>query len=573
MTKKLFGFIPLVIIVVVAVILRWWQIDSVAPGISIDEIDYQLTAKSFYLTGTDLKNRTHTLDVLAFHYPTTDDTKAELPYLIQMPFVGPVPFSLPLTRLPFVLMSIGAVFLLYFLGKELAGKQAGIAAGFLGAVNPFLVVLGRTNYEVTGAAFFYLLALFATIKLKGWKILWTLPLWLCAFYVYIGTKLLFIPFVLWALALAYFYINKRKYAQQYLVLLGILFAFIAGYIMILHATPTNRLGELLTPNSKELVDQVNRIRHISIPSPLNSLVINKYTLYIRTLVNSFFLVFSSDFLVSYGDNFFRLFDHGTMYFADIIALITAVIFFAKKNTRLGIYLLGFIIIATFPQVFHDDAGNNTNYAHASLVFPFLVLCAGIGIGYMTSLISKKFLPILIVLIVAIYTLSVALFAQAYFFQYSLQGRDDFSTRELSKYITLATAEGKKVEVMSPVGATHFKKYLYYANALNTASIGEVKNAFISTHLQVGKVSFISCSQHPAFPKDTIVIEDMICGNNDFMPHTTIPLIVDGGIAYKVYNDSICSGYNLKHYPTDLKLSDLAVEKLSKPAFCQTFIVR
>ena len=573
MTKKLFSVIPLILIVVVSAFFRWWQIGSVAPGISIDEVDYQLTGKSFSLTGTDLKNRTHTLDVLAFHYPTTDDTKAELPYLLEMPFVGPFPFSLPMTRLPFVLMSIGTVILLYFLGKTLVDEKAGIAAGLLGAINPFLVVLGRTNYEVTGAAFFFLLALFTTIKLKGWKILLSIPIWMCAFYVYIGTKVLFVPFLLWTLALAYFYIHKRKFARQYLVVLGILFAFVAIYFVILHATPTNRLGELLTPNSKEIIDQVNSIRHLSIASPLNSLVINKYTIYIKTIVNSFFLVFSSDFLVSYGDSFFRLFNHGTMYFVDIIFLIFSIAFFAKKNHRLGLYMIGFIVIATFPQIFHDKAGNNTNYAHASLVFPFLVLLAGIGISYFSSLLSKKFLPIVIGVVGLAYILSVAFFAQAYFYQYALQGRDGFAVRELATYINFATAKGEKVEVLSPVGATTFKKYLFYANALNPASISSVKRAFISSRYSLGNVSFGSCSQHPTFPKNTIVIEDEICGNSDFMAHPSIALIVDGGIAYKLYNDNVCQGYSLKHYPSDLTLSDLEVEKLQKQKFCETFITQ
>lgn len=573
MTKKLFSILPLVLIVLVAAFFRWWQIGSVAPGISIDEVDYQLTAKSFYLTGSDLKNKTKTLDVLAFHYPTTDDTKAELPYLIQIPFVGPFPFSLPITRLPFVLMSIGTVIVLYFLGKTLINQSTGIAAGALGAINPFLVVLGRTNYEVTGAAFFYLLSLYATIRLKGWKILFTIPVWMCAFYVYIGTKVLFIPFLLWTLGLSYFYINHRRFTKQYLVVLGTLFVFIAVYFAILHATPTNRLGELLTPNSKEIISQVNTIRHLSISSPLNSLIINKYTIYMRTIVNSFFLVFSSDFLLSYGDNFFRLFDHGVMYFLDIIFLVASTVFFAKKNQRLGIFFLGFIIIATFPQIFHDDAGNSTNYAHASLVFPFLVLLAGIGMSYVFSLFPKKLLPIGSIATILMYLLSVAFFTQAYFYQYALQGRDDFATRELSKYIAIATSQHKKVEVLSPVGATHFKKYLFYANALNASDIQDVKRAFITTNLTVGNVSFISCSQHPAFPKNTIVIEDKICGTNDFMDHTTIALLADGGVAYKMYHDSICSHYDLKQYPSDLKLSDLAVENMNTQQFCQTFITR
>jgi len=572
-TKKLFGIIPLVLIVLLAFSLRWWHIASVTPGISGDEVDYALTAKSFYLSGTDLKNATHTFDVLRFVYPKTDDTKAELPYLIQMPFDGPFPFSLPLTRLPFVLMSVGSVLLLYGIAKELVDKKAGIAVGLLGSINPFLVVLGRTNYEVTGATFFYLFAFFALLKLKGWKILLALPIFLCAFYVYIGTKVLFIPFLLLCVACGYFYINKRKYAKQYGILLGILFIFFTGYFVILHATPTNRLGELLTPNSKEIIAQVNSIRHTSLPSAFTSFVVNKYTIYLRTVTNSLFLIFSSDFLVSYGDNFFRLYNHGVMYFVDIVFLLASVVFFAKKKQSLGLYVLGFILIATLPQILHDDAGNNTNYAHASLVFPFLIIASGIGIAYVVSLFPKKFILVPGVCLLALYALSLAFFMQAYFYQYSLDGRDDFVTRELARYIVLAQSQHKKIEVLSPIGATHFKKYLFYANALSAASMSKVKQAFIVSHMQLDNVSFGSCTNHPTFPKDIILIEDKICGNDDFMHHSSIALIKDGGAAYKIYNDVLCAHYTLKPYPTDLTLDELAVENLSTKDFCETFITR
>src|SRR5205807_2624366 len=110
-----------------------------------------------------------------------------------------------------------------------------------------------------------------------------------------------------------------------------------------------------------------------------------------------------------------------------------------------------------------------------------------------------------------YTFSLLVFVQAYFFQYPLQGQDDYQTRLLSRYISLAALEGKPVFVMAPVSVNHFKKYLFYSNALNKNTIGGVKQAFISANIHLGTVSFISCAEKPVFPKNTIVIEDAICG--------------------------------------------------------------
>ena len=42
--------------------------------------------------------------------------------------------------------------------------------------------------------------------------------------------------------------------------------------------------------------------------------------------------------------------------------------------------------------------------------------------------------------------------------------------------------------------------------------------------------------------------------------------------YDIYNDKICSQYNLLGYISDLKLSDLDMENLSEKRFCEKFIV-
>lgn len=102
---------------------------------------------------------------------------------------------------------------------------------------------------------------------------------------------------------------------------------------------------------------------------------------------------------------------------------------------------------------------------------------------------------------------------------------------------------------------------------------QVKNAFITGNIHLGNVTFTSCDKNPHFPKNTIVIEDSLCGNSDSTTHTSIPLILDGGTAYKIYNDTLCKSYGLKPYPSDLTLSLLQVEHLAPKAFCEAFITQ
>lgn len=575
MTKKLFAFLPVILLVVFAFSLRWWHIGSVAPGISNDELGYTLNAKSFFLTGTDLAGTISPLQVLLFKYPPSDPIQAELPYLLQLPFDGPFPFSLPLERLPYVLMSLGTVLLLYGIAKELFGQKTGVIAGLVASINPYLVVVGRTTYEVVPATFFFLLALYLIIKVKGAKILLILPVLFCAFYSYIGTKVAFLPFVFLLSLFGYFFPKQKSDRKYSLVLSLIAIVFVGFYLALLHTNNSGvRLGEILTPNNSLITQQVDAIRKDSLNAPLNSLFVNKYTIYATTLVNSFLTIFSTPYLFQYGDAFFRLYNHGVLYYIDGIFLLLGIVFLFQKKRTYGLFLIAFCLVGTIPQVLHADAPGTTNYAHSSLLFPFLVLVIASGIAGFLDIVTKPlWKKIATVGVIILYTFSFLFFVRAYFFRYPLAGKEDFSIRILSRYAVLAQSENKQVYVLSSSSKLIFRKYLFYANAINKNTIQTVKDDFHATNMRIGNIIFMSCTSQFTFPKSSIVIEDVLCGKTFDKPYTKVPLVADGGTAYQIYQDSLCSSYSLKQFPYGLKLSDFEVEKLPKQTFCETFITR
>jgi len=578
MIKKIISIFPLLLIILLSFALRWYAISSVAPGVSIDELDYSLNAKSFVLSGKDLSNTIFPLQVLLFKYPKTDDIKAELPYLIHIPFDGIFPFSIATSRIPYIFLGVGSVLLLYAIAKELFGRKTGIAAGFLGAINPYMVVLQRTGYEVVPAIFFYLLGLYLLIKLKGRKVLLSFPFFLFAFYSYIGTKLIFLPFIFISCFFIILIFKKQKDKKYYLYLSIIVSVFLGIYLSLTHFNHTGaRLGELLMPNTLRVSQIVDTGRKLSITSPLTSTVFNKISVYTELLIGNFFQIFSGDYLFMTGDGFFRLYNHGVIYYIDSIFLLAGLIFLFGGNTekkKLGLFITSLIVVGTLPQVFYNSQGTSPNYAHVTLIFPFLILLTSIGVTSFLKIFHKGFWEkIGIFFVICIYSISLIIFIQAYFFQYPLHGYADYQTRLLSKYITLATNEKKNIIVTSTVSVNHFKKYLFYSNSINKNSINSVKNAFRTGNIQLGNVKFSSCNKYSQLPKDAIVIEDAVCGNSDFTSHSSIPLIIDGGVAYKIYNDTICNSYNLKRYPFNLTLFEINVESLSKLEFCQDFITR
>jgi hypothetical protein len=57
------------------------------------------------------------------------------------------------------------------------------------------------------------------------------------------------------------------------------------------------------------------------------------------------------------------------------------------------------------------------------------------------------------------------------------------------------------------------------------------------------------------------------------PDANISRLSDAGTMYAIYNDTVCSSYGLHRYPSNIKLNDFNVEKLTDKKFCETFITR
>jgi hypothetical protein len=71
----------------------------------------------------------------------------------------------------------------------------------------------------------------------------------------------------------------------------------------------------------------------------------------------------------------------------------------------------------------------------------------------------------------------------------------------------------------------------------------------------------------------ILIYDHNCAMNIEGPALKISSLLDGGQQYKIFSDSVCSGYSLNSYPTGITIHDLAVEQLQTAEFCKLYISR
>ena len=558
--------IVLICIIFLASFLRFIYLDRIPNAISGDELLYAITAKSIYLTGHDISGTWNPLSAFAFQYPPGEH-QAELPYFIHLIFTGPFPFSLLLFKLPFALLSIGIVIIVYKIAEVLFGIKTAECTGFITAINPWLIVMGRTGYEATPATFFYLLSLYMFLTLQSWKVLWTLiPLFL-AFYSYIGTKLIFIPYILIALFLAY-ETNHHKFQKIYALLFSVCVLFTLGFIVLLHSSSGgSRMSEIVFPSSPLVSQQVDALRQNAIQSPLLTIFVNKYTMYVQRIMEKLFRILSPSYLFVEGDQFFLPVKQSFFYFVDIIFIGLGSLYLFSKNKLKFTILILFILVGTFPHVFHNNIGDFS--IHLTLMFPFVILLIGLGISNVIHNVSRTYKSITVLSIMFVYIASLGGFSTNYFYQYPLRGAGDFPMRVLSHYLSLTNSH---TTIYSTTSRDVFKKFIFFTNSMTRQSMPNITRVYSQkTQNEFQNIRFVSCDKTvKSIPENNPVIYDVNCGMNIEVPHIQISRLIDAGAIYNIYHDTLCSKYKLNPYPMGVKISDFNMEKISTERFCKTY---
>jgi len=572
--KTLRNYLPLILIIFLALFLRLLWLDKVPNAVGGDELTYIINAKAMFLTGTDISGTWNPLTGFIFQYPAYTTPQAELPYFILAPIVGFLGFSLFSVRIIFVLLSVFSVYFIYLISKELFNKNVGLAASFIAAINPWSIYMARTTYENTPAVFFYLLGFYMLLVLTKRKILLTLPIFFLAFYSYVGTKVSFLPFVFIIVLFAYLFVHKKKYGREYAVvlisctLLIILFAF-----SVFSTSGPSRVGELINLNSPEISKEVDYVRKVSMQNPFTGIFENKITIFSRIVLTKLFKSFSFDYLFVYGDNFYSILRHGFFYVLDALFLLIGFAAAYAFKKRVFFLLFSLTLIGVLPQLLYSARTDNFSI-HLSIALALLPIFIGFGLWETINLLKNKiYFYSSLIIIGVLYLFLVFNFFNIYFYQFPLGGYFDFHVRLLSKYASLAEQNGQPVTIYSPSAPDIFKKYLFYSNSYNKDTYLKVRAVYKADKFDFGLLKFRGCDNTIDPTKNRgLIIYDFNCGalKKDY-EHIAIPRLSDGGQSYEIFNDTICNSFGLKPYPYGLKIDDFAIEKQSSKNFCETFI--
>lgn len=571
MNRYINSRVILVFILLLAVILRFWHLGEVPHSINGDQLHYLFNAESFLYTGLDATQTKSLADIFMFRYPAGNAVQAELPFIISIFTVGIFANTLFNAFFVYAFLGVLIVLLLYLITKKLINETAALIAAFIAATNPWFVFISRTSYEMIPATFFWLCFIYSLLVFKGSKIMLSFIFFALAFYSYIGTKLIAIPLAVLVTAYVYFFINKKKYLKQYLILTVLITAFVGFFVFqLLSASGTSRVTDIINPTDPIYADTVDAVRKNTIQNPFLDLFENKLTVLMMTLTSNYMNIISPSYLFLNGDYFMSLGQFGIFNPLDFVLLILGTFALFKFNKKLLGLLYLLIFISFIPQIAHKS--NNAFTPHILLAIPFFIIIFSASVLFIVKMKKNIIAVFLILVFVLFYAFNTGNFLHIYIYRMPLQ--NDFfnlSNRIMSKYINLAEKSGRDIIVFSNNSNDLYREYIFYNDLYSKSNVPVIAEKLKKREYIVNNVSFKSCDEHIKDTENKVVIVKNQCDMSLGGSYLSISNLSDGGWVYRIYNDPICKKYNLFRYSRSIALNDFSINNMDQKKFCEKFI--
>jgi len=563
-------------ILILAAIIRLWGFGLNPVGLTHDEIHQFVYAKSVWFTGHGAAGTAAgAIDIDP--YCDGNCVFGELPSWALAPWAA-LPLTFPWIKLPFVLLSLGLVFVVGKLFERLTeNKNVGLITGLLMAVNPWAVFFGRSAYENIFSYFLYFLGILILVgknKTLKYQILGVVTL-LLASLGYFGAKVWYLPILF--VTLIFGYTKEKKEWKKYLLLLTFGLVIFGAYMIILKNSVSGLRLKEVTFDWPVIQAMVNDERRMSLNIPFGKEIwINKYTVSGKQILSKYFAPLSANFLFNIGEqgyDHFMIAGHPFFYLIDILGIIFGLSFIFGSNFILGTFILALIAIGPLPGAISNYA--STYAMRAGMLYPVLVGLSAAGWWFMFSRINKG-KKILAFILAGIYFASFIYFWQMYWGRNSFEKSSGwvFYEREVVKYIELMKNDGYKgnifVVTSDPVDVIY--EWGVFSGRYNQKEFIQQMNQTIASREYVvdGIAILKKCPEIYDRESVYLVSSNMNCmDGSSFNARISDPR--DSGTKYYIQNDWLCSQESLSNYPYPTKISDFNITKIDSQNFCKLWV--
>ena len=560
--KLFFGAIFTLIIT--AVIARIIFVGVFPPGISHDELDIVLSAKTLGLTGKDASGVSLLLSLFATQLES--GTTGLIPILL-MPIFYFLKLDLANVHLVYTIVVIITAFFVsktvYLFTRNLKISSITFAVLF---ASPWMFIYSNMAVDIPFALMFLSIGIAILFSQKGWRVFIALPFFLLSMFSYYGAMA---TTPLLALLVLLIHSRNKKQTRINLVMFLVLIVFLAGFIAISKTIPNSvlskRSGELTILSLEKYSPLVDQARKQTINSPLTGLLVNKPTLLIADLTNKYLGAFSVNTLFINGDTraAYNFEGHGLLYYIDYVFILLGVVGIYKYGKRLGL-LIGAIIV--FGPIGSMLTLVDMSYIFRSYPLPiaFSILIS-FGIWFLYKKVPKKHKGVFVVGFVAIYLAFLVRFVYFYNFHYSIRQAENHyvSERILVDY---AIRENEDVIIVVPSPVQILNQYAFFSQ--DYSSLQTKPN-------EKGEYMYKNLLFTEKCPDEAGGI--VVTKTYDGCKGKGTPIVIqeqkDAGYVYSIFGSTICNPEKLDNYRRTHEISDYYVEDMENREFCNRWIAK
>ncbi len=449
-------FVIILLILLAALFLRIYRIDSNPPGLTPDEASLGYNAYSILKTGKDEYGT-----FLPLIFKSFGDYKPGLYIYFTAPFVAVFGLNETSVRLPSVVAGTITVFLVYLVTKELFGKEKlSLIAMAVAAFNPWLIYFSRGAWEVNVALTLTLAGVYFFLKsLKNSKFIILSALFFALTLVdYQGAKLS-TGIVIAILGILYWK-QVLKLPFKYLTT-----AFIVGLIIslpIILSLFSGQGGRLTVfsvfsyPRPDTYLQAFLKEANVQKGSIVYDLFYNEPLNFFRGIAGRFFNHFSGRFLFFEGDSSNPRHTppyQGVLVIGDIIFLAMGTVALLKnKITKETAFVLLWLLLAPLPAILSRDQVHAVRSFQLSI--PLIIIIA-FGINYLL----QNFKKIFVLIVFGVYAATYVYFLDSYFVHQPIHNSQfwQYGYKQMVEKITPIQKNYKEVIVQQ----SYDQPYIYF----------------------------------------------------------------------------------------------------------------
>lgn len=331
-------------ILVIAAVLRFWQLGANPASLDWDEASLGYNAYSILRTGKDEYGTLFPLAIRSF-----GDYKPPLYTYLTIPAVAAWGMNEFSVRFISALLGTVSVLIAFKIVSRLFGRtRLALLASFFFAISPWHIQFSRIAFEANVGLFFFLCGIYFLQRgiVRGIFLIPSAAAFACSLYAYHSPRLV-VPLLLLGCAILYWRQLWQK--RGWVIAAGILFAALVVPIGLTMAGTGARFGSVTVLNANErLGKSIGEMDYDASKGDwLGRLVHNRRFIFGREILGGYLDHFNFDFLFLSGDPPGRhhAVSMGMLYFVDLLFFPVGLYLLIARRDKPSLFVLLWFLVA------------------------------------------------------------------------------------------------------------------------------------------------------------------------------------------------------------------------------------